>query len=160
MTTTPYSAVLGDREPIATMRDSMARVQATTRAWRAADYERPWAPGKWTAREILVHLAETELALGNRARMALTTPNYAAQKFDQDSWLALDAGVAGPDAVAALAALSRLNVALFERLSAAQRAIAMAHPEYGTITVDWIVHMIAGHQLHHLAQLERTQGIG
>jgi hypothetical protein len=154
MTTTPYSAALGDREPLAVMRDSMARLQALTGGWSAAAYERPWAPGKWTARQVLVHLAETELALGNRARMALTTPDYAAQKFDQDAWLALDAGVSGPDAAAALAAISRLNQALFGGLSGAQRQTAMSHPEYGTITVDWIIHMTAGHQLHHLAQLE------
>ncbi len=154
MTTTTYSAVLGDREPLAAMRDSIARVQAMTRAWGAAEYERPLAPGKWTARQILVHLAETELALGNRARMALTTPGYEAQKFDQDGWMALDAWLSGPDAVAALAAIGRMNVALFDRLSDAQREVAMAHPEYGAITVDWVIHMIAGHQLHHIGQLD------
>jgi hypothetical protein len=32
----------------------------------------------------------------------------------------------------------------------------MSHPEYGTITVDWIVHLLAGHQIHHLQQLEQA----
>ena len=39
-------------------------------------------------------------------------------------------------------------------LSDADRAIALSHPEYGSLTVDWIVHQMAGHQIHHLKQLE------
>jgi hypothetical protein len=102
----------------------------------------------------MVHLAQTELALGVRARMALSTVGYAAQKFDQDAWVAREARVSGADAAAAFAAISHLNVMFFEGLSDAERQTPMAHPEYGSITVDWIIHTLAGHQLHHLAQLE------
>ena len=151
---TNYSRDLGDREPLPAMRDSVARLVALTRGWSAADFERPYAPGKWTARLVVIHLAQTELALGVRARMALATPKYTAQNFDQDTWLGRETALNGADAVAALAAISRMNVALFETLSPADRDIAMAHPEYGSITVDWIIYTIAGHQIHHLAQLE------
>ena len=150
---TNYSRDLGDREPLAAMRDSIARLIALTRGWTADDFERPYAPGKWTARLVVIHLAQTELALGVRARMALATPNYTAQNFDQNIWLDREVALNGDDAMAALAAISRMNVALFETLSAADRETAMAHPEYGSITVDWIIHTIAGHQIHHLAQL-------
>jgi hypothetical protein len=150
---TNYSRDLGDREPLAAMRDSIARLTALTRGWTADDFERPYAPGKWTARLVVIHLAQTELALGVRARMALATPNYTAQNFDQNIWLDREAALNGADAMAALAAISRMNVTLFETLSAADRETAMAHPEYGSITVDWIIHTIAGHQIHHLAQL-------
>jgi len=150
---TNYSKDLGNREPLAAMRDSIARVAALTRGWTAADFERPYAPGKWTARQVVIHLAQTELALGVRARMALATPNYTAQNFDQDTWLGRETRVSGVDAVAALAGVSRMNVALFEALSPADRATAMAHPEYVSITVDWIIYTIAGHQIHHLDQL-------
>jgi DinB family protein len=153
--TTNYSKDLGDREPLAAMRDSMARLAAMTRGWTAADFERQYAPGKWTARQILTHLAQTELALGVRARMALATPDYTAQAFDQDVWIIRETRLTGPDAVAAVAAISRMNVALFESLSPADREIAMAHPEYGSITVDWIIYTLAGHQIHHLDQLSR-----
>jgi hypothetical protein len=39
-------------------------------------------------------------------------------------------------------------------ISAADRATAFSHPEYGALTVDWIVHQMAGHVIHHLKQLE------
>ena len=150
---TNYSRDLGDREPLAAMRDSIARMIALTRGWSVGDFERPYAPGKWTARLVVIHLAQTELALGVRARMALATPNYTAQNFDQNIWLDREVALNGDDAMAALAAISRMNVALFETLSVADRGTVMAHPEYGSITVDWIIHTIAGHQIHHLAQL-------
>jgi len=152
--TTNYSKYLGDLEPLATMRKNVERIRARTAGWTKERFERAYAPGKWTARQILLHLAQTEMALGTRARMALATPNYAAQRFDQDAWVNRETRMTGPEALEALAAMSRMNRALFEGLSQADREIAMAHPEYGSITVDWIIHLLPGHQIHHLAQLE------
>jgi hypothetical protein len=96
------------------------------------------------------------MALGTRARMALSTPNYAAQPFDQDLWMARETRATGATALHAFEALANLNLALFDGLSSADREIAMSHPEYGTITVDWIIHLLPGHQLHHLRQIEQS----
>jgi hypothetical protein len=84
---TPYTADLAGREPIAALRETTSRIGAIAGAWSPDDFERAYAPGKWTARQLLIHLAQTELALGARARMALTTPNYSAQSFNQDVWI-------------------------------------------------------------------------
>jgi len=154
--TTNYSKYLGDQEPLSTIRRNVDAIRTLTRGWTPQQFERSHAPGKWTARQVLIHLAQTELALGNRARMALSIPNYVAQSFDQDRWIGRDMRLGGQEAVETLAALARFNLALFEGLSAADREIAMAHPEYGTITVDWIIHLLPGHQLHHLGQLQEV----
>src|SRR5213594_967398 len=90
MITNPYAADLGAREPVPAMRDATQQMRSLMSAWTPAQFERTYAPGKWTARQILVHLAQTELALGARARMALSTPDYAAQPFDQNKWIARD----------------------------------------------------------------------
>src|SRR5437899_2460808 len=99
--TTPYSHHLGDREPIASLRETSDRIRSLTDGWTPQQFERTYAPGKWTARQILTHLAETEMALGYRVRMALTTSGYAAQSFDQDSWIAKETRTSGADAAAA-----------------------------------------------------------
>ena len=151
---TPYSSALDGREPIAALRDTTSRIGEIARQWSPADFERSYAPGKWSARQILVHLAQTELALGTRARHALTTPNYAAQSFDQDKWMARESGLDGPAALNAFLALAAMNLALFASLSPADRETTLSHPEYGALSVDWIVHQMAGHQIHHLKQLE------
>jgi DinB superfamily len=136
------------------MRDSIARIAAMTASWTAADFERTYAPGKWSARRILTHLAQSEVALGFRARMTLATPNYTSQNFDQDAWMLKESSLAGRDAVNALVALATMNVALFSSLTPADREMPLTHPEYGQLTVDWIIHQMAGHQIHHLKQLD------
>ena len=151
---TPYSTDLAGREPIAALRETASRIGAIAGRWAAADFERSYAAGKWSARQLLIHLAQTELALGTRARMALTTPDYAAQSFNQDEWIARDATLTGRAALDAFVAIAVMNTALFASLSPADRETTLTHPEYGSLTVDWIVHQMAGHQIHHLRQLE------
>jgi hypothetical protein len=136
------------------MRESAARYRAIAGAWTPAQFERTYAPGKWTARQVLIHLAQAELAIGARARMALATPDYVAQNFDQNAWVAFERGLSGRDALDVFLALVAMNRSLFESLSAAERATPLSHPEYGALTVDWILHQLAGHQIHHLPQLE------
>ena len=155
---TPYTTDLAGRDPVDAMRDTVARMRALVSAWRPDQFERTYAPGKWTARQILTHLAQTEIALGYRARMALTTPAYAAQSFDQDTWMARESATTGHDALDAFLGTAAMNVALFASLSAADRAVTLSHPEYGSLTVDWMIHQIAGHQIHHLKQLEQIAG--
>jgi DinB family protein len=151
---TPYTADLGDRQPLAAIRETTDRIRSLTSAWTTPHFERSYAPGKWSARLILTHLAQAEVALGTRARMALTVPNYASQSFDQDQWIAKESHLSGPDAVEAFLALARMNFVLFNALPPADCQATLTHPEYGTITVDWIIHTIAGHQRHHLVHLE------
>ena len=156
--TTPYTADLAGREPLTAMREATEGIRELVAAWSAAQFERTYAPGKWTARQILIHLAQTEMALGNRARMALATPNYAAQAFDQDAWMVREPSVGGRDALDALLGLNAMNRAFFGALSAGDRATAFSHPEYGALTIDWLIHQIAGHHIHHLKQLDEIAG--
>jgi len=149
---------------VSAMRDSTARIRAVVGDWRPDQFDRRLAPDKWDARQILTHLAQSEIALGYRARMALTTPGYAAQSFDQDKWMAIEADgsgrsgepgrLTGHDALDAFLGTAAMNIALFASLSEADRAIALSHPDYGSLTVDWIIHQMAGHQIHHLKQLD------
>jgi len=156
--TTPYTKYLDGRDPLEAIRDTLERVRTITSAWTPDRFERSYAPGKWSARQVLTHLAQTEMALGSRARMALSTPAYVAQPFDQDTWIPLDERLGGREALDAFLATARMNLVCFEGLSAAQRQTPLSHPEYGELTVDWIIHQMAGHHINHLLQLERVAG--
>ena len=50
----------------------------------------------------------------------------------------------------------------FERRDSLRRyaPVTLSHPEYGSLTVDWIIHQTAGHQIHHLKQLEQIHHKG
>lgn len=150
----PYGKDLGGRDPLEALQETPERIGRLVQSWNAARYEQSYAPGKWSARRILVHLAQTELALTARVRFALSQEGYAAQSFSQDDWLALDEGADARTALDAYLALRRLNVLMFRRLTPAQREQSFTHPEYGTLTAWWVAEQLAGHDIHHLKQLE------
>ena len=155
-TSNPYGSDLGSKDAIAAMAETPQQIRALVSSWAPALFEKSYAPGKWSARLILIHLAQSELALGNRARMALSTPNYAAQSFDQDEWLKKESSLGGRDALDAFVALAVMNRGFFASLTAADRAVTLSHPEYGALTVEWILTQMAGHQIHHLKHLEQV----
>jgi hypothetical protein len=130
------------------------RIEALTRNWADTQFERTYAPGKWTARQILIHLAQAELVFSTRLRFALAQPDYVVQPFDQDPWLDVDGKAAPADALAAYLGVRRLNVPLWRSLTPPQRAHRFRHPEQGEIDVEWLLTLIAGHELNHLPQLE------
>ena len=153
MTANPYAAALGDRDPLEALRDTPGRIRDLVQCWTDDQFERAYAPGKWTARQVLIHLAQTELALTTRARFALSTPDYAAQAFSQDAWMPIDAALTAHTALDAYTSLRRMNLAMWESLRTEQRDRAFTHPEYGELTVWWIATQLAGHDIHHLRQL-------
>ncbi|HVB37261.1 MAG TPA: DinB family protein, partial [Vicinamibacterales bacterium] len=116
-TLNPYERFLGDREPIDILAAVPVRIEEMAAAWTPDRYERSYAPGKWTARQILLHLAETEAMMSVRIRMALAQDDYVFQPFDQDRWLAQEpATSAGPLALTAFLAMRAFELPLFRSL--------------------------------------------
>jgi uncharacterized damage-inducible protein DinB len=145
-------------------KDSL-KVQAATaaklgrliqRASAAKLHKRP-APGKWSAGEILAHLADCEIVTGWRVRQILGAPGTSLQAFDQDGWAA--AGhYEKRDARKSLEqfrAAREGNLALLKTLTPEQWKHHGMHAERGVETIEHIVRMMAGHDLNHLGQVER-----
>jgi len=139
--------LLGDRPVAESLGHTAKRIEAIAGTLDAGRMERTYAPGKWTARQILAHLADCELAVGFRLRQALAEENHAAQAFDQDRWATRYAALDG--------ALRPWNLALIRSLSPQDLARPYVHGERGPESVGLIVKMLAGHDLNHLAQLEK-----
>ncbi len=150
----PYAEDLGDRDALEAYAETPERIRRLVADWPHDRFERSYAPGKWSARKVLIHLAQTELGLGTRVRFALTEPDYQAQPLSQDDWLALDEATDARAALDVYTTLRRFNLAMFRRLTSDQRATTFRHPEYGLLTVDWVLGQLAGHDIHHLKQLE------
>ena len=150
----PYAEDLGNRNPLDALGDTAERIRQLVTSWSDATFDKSYAPGKWSARRILVHLAQTELALTTRARFALAQPGYTAQAFNQDDWMPIDDGADARTALAAYTSLRGLNLAMWKRLTKEQLDRPFTHPEYGDLTVSWIMAQMAGHDIHHLKQLQ------
>jgi hypothetical protein len=156
MTTTPNpcAADLGNCDALEALSDTPGQIRSLVERWSDADFERSYAPGKWSIRKVLIHLAQTELALPTRVRFALSQQGYTAQAFSQDDWLPLDEKADARTALDTYTALRRFNVAMFRSLTSAQRDRTFTHPEYGQLTVWWVANQLAGHDIHHLKQIE------
>jgi uncharacterized damage-inducible protein DinB len=148
----PYGMDLGARNPLEALAETPGRIRDAVTGWSESDFERTYAPGKWSFRKVLVHLAQTELALPTRARFALSEDRYAAQPFSQDAWMAVDHRADARTALDAYLALRQFNLALWRALTPEQLARPFTHPEYGELTVGWIMAQMAGHDIHHLKQ--------
>jgi uncharacterized damage-inducible protein DinB len=154
MALNPYAEDLGGREPLAAMAGSLDEFQTLLERAAAGVFERPLGTGKWTIAQVMLHLLHTELAFASRARLALTTARYVAQPFDQDAWMEIEGEVAGPTALEAWVTLRRVNLAFFRGLSREQRAHEFEHPEWGQVTIGWLLEFLAGHDRRHLGQLK------
>jgi hypothetical protein len=154
-TKNPYADDLGAIDPLKALADTPKKIERLTGKWTKRQWERSYAPGKWSARRVLIHLLQAELALTTRVRYGASQKGYTAQPFNQDEWMALDDHADGPTVLAAYLALRRVNLALFKGLTPAQRKQAFTHPEYGALTPDWVAAQLAGHDIHHLKQLQQ-----
>jgi len=150
----PYAADLGGRDPLKALAETPGLIRQAVSSWNTADFDRTYAPGKWSFRQVLVHLAQAELALSTRARFALCEDGYQSQSFDQDAWMHVDNYADARSALDAYTSLRQFNLAMWGALTPEQLARSFSHPEYGALTVSWIMEQMAGHDIHHLAQFQ------
>ena len=151
---TPYATYVTGHDPLDVLRTTLTGYREVFTRNTPASWARPWAPGKWTAHQVLVHVTQWELIFSTRIRTALAIPNYVVQPMDQDDLLDIEApAVDAAMAAAAFEAVRRMNIALVAALTPAQRAKALTHPERGPIDIEDLIVTLAGHGAHHLAQL-------
>ena len=113
------------------------------------------APGKWSPAEILCHLADCELAFGFRLRQTLAEDAPTIQPFDQEKWAETYPAIGAEQALATFSALRRWNLMLIAGALPAAANRPVTHPERGHMTFQTIVETMAGHDLNHLAQLQK-----
>lgn len=158
--TNPYSNFLRDRDPLHVTAETPERLGELFNKMGANGQEKTYAPGKWSAREIVCHLADCEIAFSFRLRQTLAEPDHVIQPFDQELWAKRYTHLDGGAALATFVALRDWNVAMLKGLSPDDFNIRATHPERGMMTFRTIVETMGGHDLNHLAQLETIASNG
>lgn len=113
------------------------------------------SPGKWSAAEILCHLADCEIVFAFRLRQTLAEDAPTIQPFDQDRWATGYNGITAEKALEVFTAVRQWNLLLVHRALPAAANRPVTHPERGTMTFLTIVETMAGHDLNHLGQLRK-----
>lgn len=154
MSNNPYAKYVEGVDVLRSLDETPRRIDGLVRSWPREKDERSHAPGKWSARQLLMHLVHIELVFGVRLRYALAQPGYVVQTFEQDDWMRNEMALPALDSLDAYLSLRRMNVALCRSLTAEQIAKTFTHPEFGPITVNWLMAWCAGHERHHAPQFE------
>ncbi len=117
-------------------------------------------PGRWSAAEVLAHLADAEIVTGWRIRSILATDGAPLQAFDQDVWAdAFKYGDVDPaESLATFTAARNSLLSLLRRVDPARRSHHGLHAERGKETIGHLIRLYAGHDLNHLKQIERYVG--
>jgi DinB superfamily len=115
------------------------------------------APDKWSVTEILAHLGDAEIVTAWRIRSILGAPGTPIQAYDQDAWVAAGRyGERNPrQCLELFRAVREANLLVLKSLKPEQWTHHGMHSERGQETIERILHMMAGHDLNHLHQIER-----
>ncbi len=119
-----------------------------------AAFLRSYAPGKWTLREMLIHISDAETVLLDRLRRIAAEDNPSLIAFDQDRWQktllydSRDMNIVKMQFQAARRSVIELASGLDDSFDARTGI----HSECGTITFAQVAQKIADHNAHHLEQ--------
>lgn len=149
----PYASFING-EPLEIIRATAGRLENAVRTGDTATLNRAPAPGKWSVREILCHLADTEVVFAFRLRQTLAEDHHIIQPFDQDKWAKPYAQYQAQAAVAVFSAVRQWNLALIATLKPEALAKTLNHPERGDMTLQTVVETMAGHDVNHLRQID------
>jgi hypothetical protein len=130
----------------------------TLRYFEANDEQlaRSYAPGKWTVRFLLHHLADAETVLFDRIRRTISEPRQVVWAFDQDAWAkGLDYAGMPLEVSRRIYESVRAGVIYQARLHYESRGhLEFVHSEAGVRTLKDEFDKVAWHNEHHLEQIE------
>ncbi len=118
----------------------------------------PPAPGEWTIHQIAAHMRDTEEhAFLLRIERIMKEPQPAVLNFDQEAWNREHYLASEPlrKIDSEFRAARRKVVRLLRRATKKDWENWASHPEYGKISLDWILEHDYHHTLEHIAQIGR-----
>jgi uncharacterized damage-inducible protein DinB len=159
--TSAVLGLLGERDPAMVLQDTPGALRKAISGLSESQMATPEMTGKWSIRQVLRHLADSELVWGYRLRLVLSQDRPPLTGFDQDRWAERlhydEADVA--TALEEFALLRRGNLKLLDRATPDDLERVGVHTERGEESVEHMIRLYAGHDLLHLRQIERIRHV-
>ncbi|WP_373894794.1 YfiT family bacillithiol transferase [Virgibacillus natechei] len=131
------------------------RLRETVDALSDEELRRTYRDGSWTVRQLVHHIADSQVNMYQRLKLALTDENPTVPAFDQDKWAVLpDTNLPVESSIKMLEGINERIVSLGYSLNEAQLSRAFTNQQSGKITVATKVAKLAWHQEHHLAHIK------
>jgi hypothetical protein len=116
--------------------------------------------GEWSAHQVAAHVRDTEVQVFLKRTRLLCSQEYPdVENFDQEAWNRdhYDADEPLNKITAEFRTARRQTVRLLRAASKQDWENWALHPEYGRISLDWLLEHNYAHTLDHLAQIVRMR---
>lgn len=111
--------------------------------------------GAWTVRQLVHHIADSQLNMYQRLKPALTDYNPTVPVFDEEKWVVQpDTALSVESSIKMLEGINERIVSLGQSLTKEQLSQSFTHQINGRITVATKVAKLAWHEEHHLAHIK------
>ena len=139
----------------------VGRVRAAVEPLTDAEALSRYAPGKWTVKEVLGHMADAERIFSYRLLRIARGDETPLAGFEENAYVR----AAGSDALPASVLLDDLDAARRSTLSLlgtlSQEALARAgRASEQPVSARALLYILAGHVEHHLGVLSERYGVG
>lgn len=142
-------------ELIVQLAEAPMHVRAAVSDLTTTQLDTPYRLGGWTVRQVVHHLADSQMNWYIRTRLAVTETEPNVKPFDETAWAELSDARTGPiePSLLLLDGLHDRWARLLRSLSEDQWKRRLLHPERGVFVLDTTLPMFVWHMRHHTAHI-------
>ncbi|KOY80266.1 putative metal-dependent hydrolase [Lysinibacillus macroides] len=131
------------------------RLRETVDGVSDADLNKTYRDGSWNVRQLVHHIADSQLNMYQRLKLALTDHNPTVPAFDEEKWaIQPDTKLPVESSIKMLEGINERIVALGNSLIEEQLSRTFTHQQAGEIKVATKLAKLAWHEEHHLAHIK------
>ena len=131
------------------------RLKEVVNSLEEEDFNKTYREGAWNVRQLVHHIADSQLNMYLRLKLALTDQNPTVPAFNEEKWAVLpDVELPVESSIKLLEGINERIVSLGKSLTEEQLKQIFTHTVNGEITVAAKVAKLAWHEEHHLAHIK------
>lgn len=131
------------------------RLRETVESLNEEDLSKTYREGAWTILQLVHHIADSQLNMYQRLKLALTDENPTIPPFDEEKWaIQPDTKLPPESSIKMLEGINERIVSLGQSLTEEQLNRVFTHQINGEITVARKVAKLRWHEEHHLAHIK------
>lgn len=118
-------------------------------------------PERWSIRQIVFHIVDSDINGNMRLRKPLAEPETEVPIYNEELWvqrLHVDA-IPIDSTLDLFRAFRTYNAAYFEAIAEDEWLQTVIHPEWGRVTLEYVLHVYANHPGWHIEHINRTHEV-
>jgi uncharacterized damage-inducible protein DinB len=156
----PYIGLVAVRDPMKLMQSSILDFKALLSEVPDEKEDYAYAPGKWTIKELAIHVVDCERIFATRALCIARGEQVSLPGFEEDDYAKMSnaAGRSLYDIIHEFGTVREASIALYKSFNEEQLdRVGMANNQ--PVTPRAILYIILGHQFHHANILRSKYGM-